>query len=62
MIEKVVTRRPLDDASSVKEDLAFWLSKTPEERVAAVDFLRKQRHGNTARLQRTARVIRLKKY
>ncbi len=57
MIEKVVTRRPLHDASSVKEDLAYWLSKTPEERVAAVDYLRKQHHGNTARLQRSARVI-----
>ena len=57
MIEKVVTRRPLHDASSEKEDLAYWLSKTPEERVAAVDYLRKQHHGNTARLQRSARVI-----
>ncbi len=62
MIEKVVTRRPLHDASSVKEDLAYWLSKSPEERVAAVDYLRKQHHGNTARLQRSARVIQLKKY
>jgi len=57
MIEKVVTRRPLHDPSSAKEDLAYWLSKPPEERVAAVDYLRKQRHGSTARLQRTARVI-----
>lgn len=62
MIEKIVTRRPLHDASSVKEDLAYWLSKSPEERVAAVDYLRNQHHGNTARLQRTARVIQLKKY
>ncbi len=57
MIEKIVTRRPLHDASSVKEDRAYWLSKSPEERVAAVDYLRKQHHGNTARLQRSARVI-----
>ena len=57
MIEKVVTRRPLHDASSVEEDLAYWLSKSPEERVAAVDNLRKQRHGSAARLQRAVRVI-----
>lgn len=56
MIEKIVTRRSLKDASS-KDDLAYWLSKQPEERVAAVDYLRKQIHGNTARLQRTARVV-----
>ena len=39
------------------EDLAFWLSKPTDERVATVDYLRKQYHGSTARLQRSARVI-----
>jgi len=43
--------------SSIREDLEFWLSKTPEERIATVEFLRKQFGGSTARLQRTARVI-----
>lgn len=56
MIEKVVKRKNLRD-SSVKEDLEYWLSKPPEERVAAVDYLRKQHYGYTPRLQRSARVI-----
>jgi hypothetical protein len=58
MIEKVVNKRDLNDFSSIKEDLVYWLSKTPEERVAAVDHLRKQYHGSRERLQRSARVIK----
>jgi hypothetical protein len=58
MIRKVVNKRDLHDFSSIKEDLIYWLSKTPEERVAVVDYLRKQYHGSTERLQRSARVIK----
>jgi hypothetical protein len=57
MIEKVVQKKRLQDLSEIKDNLAYWLSKTPEERVAEVERLRKQRHGSSARLQRTARVI-----
>ncbi len=57
MIQKVVSKRNLNNVSSIKDDLAYWLSKTPDERVAAVDYLRMLYHGNTARLQRSARVI-----
>jgi CHAD domain-containing protein len=57
MIEKVVKKLDLDKASSIKQDLAYWLSKTPEERIAAMEFLRRQHDGTSARLQRTARVI-----
>jgi hypothetical protein len=58
MIRKVVNKRNLHNFSSIKEDLSYWLSKTPEERVAAVDYLRKQYHGDTERLQRSVRVIK----
>jgi hypothetical protein len=58
MVQKVVNKRDLHDFSSIKEDLIYWLGKTPEERVAAVDHLRKQYHGSTERLQRSARVIK----
>jgi len=58
MIQKVVNKRDLHRFSSIREDLIYWLSKTPEERVAAVDYLRKQYHGNTERLQRSAQVIK----
>jgi len=57
MIEKVVKKYDKKEFSSVKEDLAYWLSKTPEERIEAIEILRRQVHGNTERLQRTARII-----
>ena len=57
MIEKVVKKYDKKETSSVKEDLAYWLSKTPEERIEAIEILRRQLHGNTERLQRTARII-----
>jgi len=60
MIQKIVKKGVMGELSSIKEDLAYWLSKPPEERVAAVDYLRRQYNGNTARLQRSARVIQLK--
>jgi hypothetical protein len=57
MVERVVTKHNIKGFDSVKEDLAYWLSKTPEERVEAVEYLRRQLHGSSERLQRTARVI-----
>jgi hypothetical protein len=57
MVKRIVTRRNLRDSSSIKDDLEYWLSKPPEERVATVDYLRGQYHGSTTRLQRSARVI-----
>jgi hypothetical protein len=57
MIEKVVKKLDLKTEISKKDDLAYWLGKTPQERIAAIEFLRRQHHGSSARLQRTARVI-----
>ena len=57
MIRKIVKKHRLQDHASRQEDLAYWLNKTPEERIAAVDFLRTQYDGNTARLQSVARVV-----
>ena len=59
MIKKVVKKYRIEDLSSIREDLAYWLSKSHEERISAVEYLRRQYHGNTARLQRSARVIQL---
>ena len=58
MIKKVVFKRSLNEPSTSKRDLEYWLSKTPEERVSAVEFLRRQYYGNTGRLQRIARVVK----
>jgi len=57
MIEKVVRKENMKDFVEVKENLAYWLSKTPEERVGAVEYLRRQLNGSSTRLQRSARVI-----
>ena len=59
MIEKVVKKHLLHEHNQDKEDLQYWLSKTPEERIAAIEFLRRQAHGSSERLQRVARVVKL---
>ncbi len=45
---------------STKSDLRFWLAKTPEERISAVEFLREQYYviQGYADLPRIERVIR----
>ena len=58
MIRKTVKRLKLSD-SSIKSDLAYWLSCRPEERILAVEALRREYYGDTARLQRHARVVKL---
>ena len=50
----------LDDASS---DKAFWASKTPQERMEALELLRQINYGYdpaTARLQRVFEIVELK--
>ncbi len=56
MVKKVVIKGALDDPELRNADLVYWLGKSPKERIEAVELLRRQYHGNTARLQRTARV------
>jgi len=59
MIKKVVNKRNLNEhkLQSIIDDLSYWLTRIPEERIATVEYLRRQYHGSTARLQRSARVI-----
>ena len=57
MIQKIVKKQHLNKRSITQDDLAYWLSKTPEERVATVDYLRTQYYGNATRLQRVVRVV-----
>ncbi len=56
MIKKVVAKGILNDPKMTNADLKYWLSKTANERIEAVELLRRQYHGNTKRLQRTVRV------
>jgi hypothetical protein len=57
MIAKVVKILTLDNNTNTLDDVQYWLSKSPEERIAAVEYLRRQFHGSSARLQRVARVV-----
>ncbi|MCX5632683.1 MAG: hypothetical protein NTW93_03280 [Phycisphaerae bacterium] len=59
MIKKVVAKKRLGEFSEIRENLEHWLSKTPQERLAAVDLLRRQRYGEI-RLQKVVRIIKLK--
>ena len=54
MIRKIIKKRALKDKG---DDLSYWLSKSPEERIETLEMLRKQFNGNTARLQRTIGII-----
>jgi hypothetical protein len=57
MIRKIVKKHDLDNFSEIRQNLEYWLSRPPEERLAAVDALRRQYYGDPQRLQRVARVI-----
>jgi hypothetical protein len=56
-MEKVVTKRSWQDFSEIKESLAYWISKTPDERICQVERLRRQYHGSSTRLQGFARIV-----
>jgi hypothetical protein len=51
-MEEVVKKLDWKKDSSIKEDLDYWISKTPEERTATIEFLRRQHHGSSERFQR----------
>lgn len=59
-MEKVVRKISLKDKRNY--DLEYWLSKTAEERISAIEFLRQQfyeaKEDAAPRLQRVARVIK----
>ena len=57
MNRKVVKLHHMDEYDEVKENLRYWLTRPPEERLDAVDELRRQAYGDPQRLQRVARVI-----
>jgi hypothetical protein len=57
MMKKIVTIKDMNDKQLVLDDLNYWLSKLPRERVEAVEYLRRQFHGSSERLQRVARVV-----
>jgi len=61
-MEKVVRKISLRDKRNY--DLEYWLSKTPEERIYAIELLRQQLYenndGSAPRLQRILKIIKRK--
>jgi len=57
MIERVVKKIPLRKEGNPRDELNFWRTQSVEARLSAVENLRRQADGNTARLQRTAKII-----
>ena len=59
VIKKITQIQNLSDVSP-KDDLDYWLGRSEEERLSAVEILRRQVYEHTPRLQRIARVIQQK--
>jgi hypothetical protein len=59
MIRKTVQKHRLDRDSEIRKNLEYWLSRTPEERLSAVEILRRQVYGDSQGLQRVVRVVKL---
>jgi hypothetical protein len=57
MDRKIVQKHDMDNYSEIRLNLEYWLSRPPEERLAAVDTLRREYYGDSYRLQRVVRVI-----
>jgi len=57
MIKKIATKYKLNEVSNNNLELQYWLSRPSHERISAVENLRRQFYGSSARLQRTARVV-----
>jgi hypothetical protein len=59
MIRKVVQKHKMDKDSEIRQNLEYWLSRPPEERIEAVEIFRRQVYGeDTPRLQRVVRIIK----
>ena len=56
-IALVIKKRDLRDPNLELEDLEYWRSRPPEERIAAVERLRREYYGNLPGLSRVVRVV-----
>ncbi len=57
MLRDAIKLRRKGEFDEAAENRRYWLSRPPEERVQAVDKLRREYYGTGSRLQRTARTI-----
>lgn len=56
-LQRVLKITSFDEDDRERPRLRYWQSRPPEERIAAVEFLRRQVDGGRARLQRVYRVL-----
>jgi hypothetical protein len=57
-MKKVVHKYKLGEEPS---DLEYWLTKTPQERLAALEAIRQKVHGNiSGKVERVITIIKLK--
>jgi hypothetical protein len=55
-LQRVLTISSFDEMERTRPRLRYWLSRPPAERIAAVEFLRRQVDGGRARLRRVHRM------
>ena len=60
MIQKVVNIKDMRSHDEIQQNRDYWLSRPAAERIAAVEFYRRQVYGNNypQRLQRVVRIIK----
>jgi hypothetical protein len=56
-LERRIRTTSFEEEERTRPAFRTWLTRPPEVRVAAVEFLRRQRHGSGARLRRVYRVV-----
>ncbi len=62
MIKKIVKKGKMSelDTSQSGDDYRYWMSRPPEERIEAVEILKRQFYGDLPRLSRTVRIVKFK--
>ena len=57
-MKKIVKKISLNDPDQIESELEYRLSRTPEERLSAVEILRRQKYGDDLRVDKTICIIR----
>ena len=58
-MNKKIVRKIKPGEESERDNLAYWMSRSADERIAAVEALRREHYGSSARLQRIVHVGKL---
>jgi len=56
-IEKVLRIKKLSESDETF-DLKYWMTRSPQDRISAIETLRRIYHENAGRLQRVISIIR----